>query len=198
MRACPYCAEEIQDAAVVCKHCRRDLSAAPAATTAKVSGSRTRQSQVLVGALIAAALVIFFALRPGSDSAANVSQAGAQGPPPPTIITIADTNGVDIAASKYLTYTFSVSDPRPCTIEGHVLGLAGGNKDVEVLLFDSDGLTNWKNNNSAKVLFNGGKATATTISARLPGPGTYHLVLNNVFSVLTDKTVQVRAKVTCA
>lgn len=30
MRTCRFCAEQIQDAAIVCKHCGRDLSGQPA------------------------------------------------------------------------------------------------------------------------------------------------------------------------
>ena len=33
MKQCPYCAEDIKDAAIFCKHCRRDIGGSQAATT---------------------------------------------------------------------------------------------------------------------------------------------------------------------
>ena len=64
MKLCPFCAEEIQDAAIRCKHCRSDLVAPEGSATATnphravPSASSRRARQVLAGGVALAALVL--------------------------------------------------------------------------------------------------------------------------------------------
>ncbi len=60
MKLCPFCAEEIQDAATRCKHCRSDLPAAPRAKTAPDRGSRRLDWQrwVVLGLCATATLAV--------------------------------------------------------------------------------------------------------------------------------------------
>lgn len=71
---------------------------------------------------------------------------------------------------------------------GHFKAEGGSGNDIKVFILDEDGFANWQNKHSAKMYYDSGKVTAGKIDVRLK-PGTYYLVFDNSFSVLTNKAI---------
>ena len=138
-----------------------------------------------------------------APTAAPVAPAATPVASPPAVppsITIPITNGqaVEIEPQKLVHYTFQLP-AATCVITGRIVGISGGGKDFEALILDDDNFRNWSAGHQARAYWQSGRVVVVNIeNAVVTGPGTFHLVLSNVFSGLTSKTVQAQALAQCS
>jgi uncharacterized membrane protein YvbJ len=62
MKRCPFCAEEIQDAAIVCKHCGRDLDPAALAKSIATRTAKRPSFWVFLLAVVGVGMLLLMVL----------------------------------------------------------------------------------------------------------------------------------------
>ena len=102
--------------------------------------------------------------------------------------------GLDVYPSAFLHLSLLAPDVTNVWVDGNFSASGGSGNDIEVYLFDQDAFVNWQNNRPARACYNSGRSTQGKIYAGLPPlAGTYFLIFNNNFSLITPKVVQASA-----
>jgi hypothetical protein len=216
MRYCPRCGAAVAGDGA-CQRCgppeRRRHPPAPEMPRSGLTGL-ARALEIAVGAgafgfvsyLVAAIAGVAPMMESGHlRSATGIAAAEflmdpvSAGPPPPFEMVLLEADVIDLRTGDHFDAPFEVLDPRPCTLTGRVLGLAGGDRDVEVYVLDDAALQDWQDGIAPIALFESGRSSAATFAVDLPRRGRYHLLLSNRYSVFTPKRVRVdAARVRCA
>ncbi|MCW4047907.1 MAG: hypothetical protein NWE99_10195 [Candidatus Bathyarchaeota archaeon] len=97
-----------------------------------------------------------------------------------------------VDASSYASFNFSLpSGVRSANVMG-TFTVSEGMETIKVYIFDSAGFMDWQNSGNASSYYNSGEMTSSNITATLVSPGTYYLVYDNTFSLISKNvTTQV-------
>jgi hypothetical protein len=111
----------------------------------------------------------------------------------PRTETIANT-AITVGAGSFTYYKFVVpTTAAQAYVDGHFSATGGFGNDIQVFVVNQDSFANFQNGDPSDAYFNSGKVTQNSINALLPGAGTYYLVCNNRFSLLSPKAVEIDA-----
>jgi hypothetical protein len=119
----------------------------------------------------------------------------SQSAPIPTEHTISIVNGTaTVNAGTHLDYPFAIpSDASSISVSGTFTAQGGSGNDIKVYVLDSTNFDKYKSGDSFTSLYQSGQIHSGSINADIVSSGNYHLVLDNKFSTISQKTVNIEA-----
>jgi len=200
---CHKCGIETPDDSRFCRKCGNALAGTDkAATVLATAPTKTRAVRPLLVLGLVLALVVFgwviiHSLVKQRDAATHAAVPPQMNLPVQPALPVLHTMNIgkgalSVPALRYSFYTLVVPDgARSVRVQGHFTATGGLGNDIFVFLLNQDAFTNWQNKHQASAYYNSGKVTVGDLNAALPNDaGTYYLVFDNRFSLLTAKAVE--------
>jgi hypothetical protein len=201
---CTKCGADLPEDSQFCRKCGQAVTAAPAspasppiaATSPAPTNNRLERIPLFFAVLVIVALLGWFIdhqMQQARTTPLPLPQTAVPQTPPLRLhrVTIG-TGAVTVAAANSIYFPLPV--PETATVvklQGHFTATGGTGNDIEVYLLNQDQFTNWQNGHATPTYYNSGRVTVGDIDATLPNDaGTYYLIFNNKFSMITPKAVQ--------
>ncbi len=204
---CSKCGTEIPDDSQFCRKCGTALTTATATTAYGAAPApaprkpKTIRLAFVLGLLLVLAVcgwIIDHSIHhQEAESARDTPEVNL--PVLPVVHTVDIGKGaLSVGAMQYSYYRLEVpAGAHNVKVRGHFTATGGGGNDIEVFLLGGDEFTNWRNGHGTHAYYNSGKVTVGDVQAELPDvAGTYYLIFNNNFSLLTPKAVEFAGTIT--
>jgi hypothetical protein len=201
---CRFCGYSLPGDSKFCNSCGKALTSAPLPSTTETAAapavtpvkpaqpkakSPARVGSFIIGMLLIAGVLWWAMNKPdaGSSRPSTLRQLVAQ--PRTDVVSNAE---FALSAAQYRYIRFEVpQNASVVRLEGTFSASGGAGNDVEAYVFSNDDFVNWQNRHPVRTFYNSGRVTQGTLDVTLPAiAGTYYLVFNNNFSLLSAKTVQ--------